>query len=257
MTANRRIVARDGFQIEVLERGEGRAVVLLPSLGRPAEDFDHLAAAIAAAGFRAVALQPRGVGASTGPMEYVSLDDLADDVAAVIDWTGDDSVVLIGHAFGNRLARNTARLYPGKIARVGLLACGGQVPMSREAMHDLLSCFDLSLPPEAHLEHVRRAFFAEGNDPSVWRDGWYPETCGMQAAAVRRSDHDSWKLGGGQPMLIVQALEDAIAPPVNAKALLDAAPDRMTLVEIPHAGHAMLPEQPEAIAAAVLGWLNT
>lgn len=257
MTPDRVIVAHGDVRLECLVRGAGRAVVLLPSLGRPAEDFDHLASVIAANGWRTVAVQPRGIGASTGPMEYVSLDDLAADVAAAIDWTGEASVVLIGHAFGNRLARNTARLYPDKVSRVALLACGGQVPMSPEAMHDLLSCFDLSLSPEAHLEHVRRAFFADGNDPAVWREGWHPETCGTQAAAVRRSDHDSWKLGGGQPMLIVQALQDAIAPPANAKALLEAAPDRMTLVEIENAGHAMLPEQPDAIAKAVINWLNT
>ena len=235
----------------------GRTVILLPSLGRGAEDFDHLANALADAGYRAVALQPRGVGSSKGQMQDASLDDLAADVALTIDSQGDDTVTLIGHAFGNRLARNVARLYPDKVSRVVLLACGGQVPMAPEAMHDLMSCFDLTLPPDTHLEHVRRAFFADGNDPAIWKDGWHPATATMQSAAVRGSDHAAWKLGGGQPMLIVQALQDVIAPPANARALLDAAPDRMTLVEIDKAGHAMLPEQPDAIASAVIDWLST
>lgn len=246
-------------RIETLRRGEGDrgSVVLLPSLGRGAEDFDHLASAIADVGYRTIAIQPRGIGGSADSMEDVSLDDLARDVEAIMTFTLNGPVTLIGHAFGNRLARNVARLFPDKISRVALLACGGQVPMAAEAMHDLMSCFDLTLPPETHLEHVRRAFFAPGNDPAVWIDGWYPATAAMQSAAVRGSDHDAWKLGGGQPMLIVQALQDAIAPSANAKALLDAAPDRMTLVEIDNAGHAMLPEQPDAIAKAVIDWLNT
>lgn len=33
-------------------------------------------------------------------------------------------------------------------------------------------------------------------------------------------------------------------------------PDRVTLVEIADAGHALLPEQPDAIARAVLAWLR-
>ncbi len=260
------VSARDGRSVHGYLRGarpreqwrglKGRTAILLPSLGRGAEDFDHLANALADAGYRTVALQPRGVSGSKGQMQDVTLDELAADVALAIESQGEPHVTLIGHAFGNRLARNTARLYPDKVSRVALLACGGQVPMAPEAMHDLLSCFDLSLPPETHLEHVRRAFFAPGNDPAVWKDGWHPATATMQSAAVRGSDHEAWKLGGGQPMLVVQAMQDAIAPPVNAKALLDAAPDRMTLVEIDNAGHAMLPEQPDAIAKAVIDWLG-
>lgn len=257
MSFQRAIVARGGVEIECLVRGHGRAVILIASLGRPADDFDHLAAALADAGYRAIAPQPRGVGGSTGLVEGLSLDQLAADVAAVIGWTGEADVTLVGHAFGNRLARNVARLYPGKVSRVALLACGGQVPMAPEAMRDLMSCFDLSLPPDTHLQHVRRAFFADGHDPAIWKGGWHPATATMQSAAVRSSDHAAWKLGGGQPMLIVQALQDVIAPPPNARALLDAAPDRMTLAEIDNAGHAMLPEQPDAIAKAVIDWLNT
>jgi pimeloyl-ACP methyl ester carboxylesterase len=257
---------RDGRSVHGLLRGarprekwhgvKGRTVIMLPSLGRAAEDFDHLGLALADAGYSSVALQPRGIGGSKGPMDGVSLDDLAADVALVIESRLEPHVTLIGHAFGNRLARNVARLYPDKVSRVALLACGGQVPMSTEALHDLMSCFDLTLPPQVHLEHVRRAFFADGNDPAVWKDGWYPAIATMQSAAVRNSDHSAWKLGGGQPMLIVQALQDAIAPPANAQALVDAAPERMTLVEIDHAGHAMLPEQPDAIAKAVIDWLD-
>lgn len=256
MTPERVIVQGRGAEIECLVRGRGRAVILIASLGRPAEDFDHLASALAEAGYRAIAPQPRGVGASTGLMDGVSLDDLAADVAAVIDWTGEAGVTLVGHAFGNRLARSTAHLYPDKVARVVLLACGGQIPMSPLSLTDLMACFDLSLPPETHLEHVRRGFFAPGNDASAWKDGWYPGTAAMQSAAVRASNHSAWMLGGGQPMLIVQALDDAIAPPANALALLDAAPDRFTLSEIHNAGHAMLPEQPQAIADAVIDWLK-
>ena len=50
MSFQRAIVARGGVEIECLVRGHGRAVILIASLGRPADDFDHLAAALADAG---------------------------------------------------------------------------------------------------------------------------------------------------------------------------------------------------------------
>ncbi|BCW89852.1 Putative aminoacrylate hydrolase RutD [Alphaproteobacteria bacterium SO-S41] len=255
MTA-REIVRNGDVAIEVLVEGAGPTVVMVASLGRGAEDFDDLATRVAAAGYRALRPQPRGIGATTGPMEGVSLDDLATDVVAVIDALGDAPAVLIGHAFGNRLSRNTARLYPEKVRKLALLACGGQIPITPEMTADLLSCFDTSKDDATHMGHVSRAFFAEGNDAAVWRDGWFAATAVMQSTAVRNSDHAAWKLAGGQPMLVVQALQDAIAPPANAEALAKAAPQQVRVVEIDHAGHAMLPEQPDAIAEAVLGFLR-
>ncbi len=38
------------------------------------------------------------------------------------------------------------------------------------------------------LRHLQTAFFASGNDPSVWLDGWWPEVAVAQSAAVRATD---------------------------------------------------------------------
>ena len=57
-------------------------------------------------------------------------------------------------------------------------------------------------------------------------------------------------------MLVIYGAEDMIAVPANAKGLAAEFPDRVTLVEITNAGHAMLPEQPEQVAKAVLAYLR-
>ena len=64
-----RIAAPNGARIAVTVAGEGPALVLLPSLGRGAEDFDALVPPLAAAGHRVIRPQPRWVGDSTGPVE--------------------------------------------------------------------------------------------------------------------------------------------------------------------------------------------
>ena len=58
-------------------------------------------------------------------------------------------------------------------------------------------------------------------------------------------------------MLVLQAEEDAIAPARDSGLRLAADyPERVELVRVPGAGHAFLPEQPEAVHNAVLAFLG-
>lgn len=235
--------------------GHGPSIVMLASLGRPGTDFDEVATKLAKVGYRVTLPEPRGLGGSEGPMRGVTLHDLAEDVAHVIEHVAQAPVILAGHAFGNRLARTTAADRAELVSKVILLACGGLIEMPEEARKALIGCFDEKLSPEEHIECVRYGFFAEGNDPEVWRDGWSLPVMLMQSSAVRTTPVEDWWEAGGQPMLVVQATEDAIALPANAHDLKARMGERVTLVELPHAGHAMLPEQPDLIVGAIRDYL--
>ena len=65
----RSVIANGGVCIEVLAQGDGqgRVIVLLPSLGRGAADFGPIAERLAGAGYRVLRPQPRGIGQSSGP----------------------------------------------------------------------------------------------------------------------------------------------------------------------------------------------
>src|SRR5215472_11924203 len=71
------IVDRGDAHIEVIAQGRGPVIVILPSLGRGAEDYDVVAGLLVKDGFRVLRPQPRGIGRSTGPMSGVTLHDLA------------------------------------------------------------------------------------------------------------------------------------------------------------------------------------
>lgn len=243
-------------RIGVTVRGEGPLVVLIPSLGRGASDFDDLAARLADAGFQAAAIDPRGVGHSRGPMEGVTLLDYAADVATVIDGLSPGGAVVVGHAFGNRVARATAAAFPAKVSALILLAAGGQVRPAPEASKALADVFDISLAPAAHRAAVATAFFAPGADPTPWLEGWHGEVRRAQGAANVATPEGAWVGAGRAEMLIIQAEDDVIAPPANAEALARAYPERVKVARLPRAGHAMLPEQPAAIAEMVIGFLN-
>ena len=253
--AHEYVVGRGG-RIDVRTVGSGPTVVMIASLGRGATDFDELAMMLAPHGYRVAAPEPRGVAGTDGLRTNLGLDDLAHDVAAVIGHFGETATVL-GHAFGNRLARMTATIHCDLVDGVVLLACGGLVPPSDRAAQALGAVFDADLDEQAHLEAVRIAFFAPGNDPSAWRDGWYPAVADMQTNALERIDPAIWWTAGTAPVLVVQAADDAIAPPANSEQLIGTLGDRARLVRIEHAGHAMLPEQPQQVLDAIVSWLAT
>jgi pimeloyl-ACP methyl ester carboxylesterase len=228
-----------------------RDVVLLPSLGRGASDFDGLAGRLLEAGYRPLALDP-----PDRVPPGADLHDLAAIAVQQMDEPGLGPVHLVGHAFGNRLARTVTADSPGRVRSLTLLAAGGHVDMEPDVARSLFACFDESLPAGEHLEHVRRAFFAPGNDPVVWRGGWLPAVAAGQRRAVEGTDRAEWWDATAADVLVVQALQDAVAVPENGRRYCRDHPDITTLVEIDGAGHAMLPEQPDAIADALITFLD-
>jgi len=131
-----------------------------------------------------------------------------------------------------------------------LLGCGGRFPGDDEARAALRRCFDVTASREEHLRDVATAFFAPGNDPAVWSDGWHPEAAEAQAAAVAATPTEDWWLPP-EPIRVLALVgaEDRIAPPANAAALVDALGERGRLVVLHGAGHALIPEQGPRVAA--------
>lgn len=249
-------VQSQAARIAMRSMGEtGPVIVMLPSLGRGASDFDALAYACAKAGWHVILPEPRGIGDSVGPMEKLTLHDLATDIAAIIRDVTDAPVVLLGHAFGNRLARCVASDFPDLVSQLVLIASGGLVPIKPDILEAMIACIDTSRPDVERLPALQKAFFAQGSDPSVWLGGWWPEVATSQSAAVRATPVEDWWEAGGKKMLVLQAEEDAIAPRANSDDIKARLGERVTIVYVPKAGHAMLPEQPDFIARAVLDHL--
>ena len=242
--------------IEMKENGQGPPVVLIPSLGRGASDFDLLSSQLAEAGYHAIAPEPRGIGNSTGELEGLTMSDLAGDVAAVIHALVSEPVTIIGHAFGNRVSRMTATNFPHLIDSVVLLCCGGLIPPAPEHALALQRVFEIELSGEEHLQAVSQAFFAPGNDASVWFDGWHGIVAAVQGAATVAQPVEYWWRAGDKDIFVIQPEDDVMAVPENAVRLCAELGDRASMVTIANAGHALLPEQPEAVAAAVLNWLE-
>lgn len=244
-------------RMEVLVDGAGPTVVLLPSLGRDSLDFDPVAHDLAAAGFRVLRPQPRGIGASTGPMDGLDLHDLARDVAEVLERLDAAPAVVAGHAFGHYVARVLAADRPDLVRGVAVLAAGARrFPGSLTAR--VARCSDLTLPDEERLEELAAVFFAPGHDPSEWLGGWWPEAIIAQRAAMAATDKESWWTVAPSPLLDVQAGEDVFRPAETRSELVDEfGADKVTTALIPGCGHALIPEAPHDVARVVADWIRT
>lgn len=249
-------VRRGEAVIDYVDRGHGPVILLVPSLGRGRADFDDLGDRLVAKGFRIVAADPRGIGGSMGPMTGLSLHDMAADLAAVLEATDAVAAVALGHAFGNTVARTLATDRPDLVRGVILVAASGRAPLSPEIRAAINNASDLSLPPAERLRYLREGYFAPGNDPSTWLEGWHAATQTMEWAAYRATKPEEYvPAGPAMPILDIQGDADVIIPAAYSQDLRKELGDRVTVVVIPHAGHAMLPEQPASVADAVAGWM--
>jgi pimeloyl-ACP methyl ester carboxylesterase len=238
-------------------QGSAPNLVMLPSSSRDSLDFDDIAERFAQAGFRVLRPQPRGTAGSTGPMAGLTLHDLARDVARVIERLAGGSAFVFGHAFGQWIGRCVAADHPNLVRGVILAAAAAKAadPALRD---ELAKCVDTSLPDDVRLAALRVAFFAPGHDPSSWLDNWHPEASKAQRAASAATPQEDWWNAGNGPVLDIQAELDPWRPPATRNGIRDdLGADRVTVVMIPDASHALIPEQPDAVVQAVLGWTRS
>jgi pimeloyl-ACP methyl ester carboxylesterase len=247
-----------GGLLEVQVAGEGNTIVLIPSLGRGQEDFDAVAPALIAAGFRLIRPEPRGIGRSAPLRDGATLHDMAADVAAVMALFATGPALVAGHAAGNWVARMVGHDHPGLVRGIAMLAAVTGTEVTPEISRAITSSFDLSLPDAERLRHLQRAYFAPGHDASVWLPGWHPDVARAQRAARVATQGRAWlRAAETTPLLYMAAAEDAIAPPPSEAEVQDALGPLARRAVVERAGHALLPEQPDAVAAALIGFART
>ncbi len=251
------IVQQGDVTIEVVTEGSGPLMVLLPSLGRDVTEFDPLAERLRAAGFRIVRPQPRGFGRSAGPMEGLTLHDFARDTAAVVEHERAGSAIMVGHAYGHFVAKMTAVDFPHLVRGVALVAAS-QKNISEEVRRWNAIGSDPTRPLDERRKYIQMVFFAPGNDPTPYLTGFSPEVRAMQDATRIGTPQQEYWASGSAPLLDLQAAHDPYRPRSTADELVNEfGRERVTVVVIPDASHAVPIEQPAAVADALVAWART
>ncbi|MGW2237364.1 alpha/beta fold hydrolase [Streptomyces sp. NPDC001759] len=119
-----RTVEAPAGRLHLVEQGTGPLVLLVHGFPESGYSWRHQLPALAAAGYRAVAIDVRGYGRSSKPAatEAYRLLDLVEDNVAVVRALGEESAVVVGHDWGSNIAATSALLHPEVFRAVGLLS---------------------------------------------------------------------------------------------------------------------------------------
>ena len=113
-----RDVSANGVRLHAAEAGSGPLVLLLHGFPQFWWTWRHQITGLAAAGFRVVAPDLRGFGASDKPPRGYDLPTAAADAAAVIRALGETEAVVVGSDWGGLVAWTMAALHPRSVRRL-------------------------------------------------------------------------------------------------------------------------------------------
>ncbi|MEY4633007.1 MAG: hypothetical protein RLZ18_379 [Actinomycetota bacterium] len=242
----------DGNNYEVFEYGSGsETLILAPGNGRPAADLLELAEGVAAEGIRVITFNYRTIGASTGPVEGLTLHDYARDVWRVADALNIKRLHLGGKAYGNRVMRAASMAHPDRVKSIILYAAGGEVPVSKEVAEMYKRYTDPNITKDEWLQLQAALMFSPVHAHNAIKSaerGSYPQLAQLQAQAVQAIPLEEWWQGGMAPMLVITGLDDVFAVPQNAYSLAEKRANTR-LVGLPNCGHNMIFEVPEDLVA--------
>jgi len=130
----------NGIRLRVAEQGSGPLVLFCHGWPESWYSWRAQMAAVAAAGFRAVAPDMRGYGGSEAPAEVdrYTLLHLVGDMVALVHALGETQAVVVGHDWGAPVAWHCALLRPDLFRAVA----GMSVPYAPPGPLDLLSALE-------------------------------------------------------------------------------------------------------------------
>ena len=253
-----------GVVLSCVERGDpsGAALVLVPG---PTDSWRSYAAVLdrLPPAIRAVAVSLRGHGDSAKPATGYRIEDLAGDVAQLLDALDIDRAVLAGHSGSCPIVRRVALDHPERVAGLVLEASPttlrgdpGLEAFVASVVSDLADPIDpdfarsfvrdtssTAVPPEVVEElavELRKV------PARVWRETF--------AALLAYDDGD--ELGRiGAPALLVWGDADPLVPRAAQDALVARLP-RATLAVYPGVGHTPRWEQPARFSADVAAFVG-
>lgn len=275
-----RILAVDGRAVRAIETGpaDGEAVLCIHGVGGWAENWRETVAALAAAGYRAIAIDLPGFGASDRvdrARYFQGVDALyARIIPGVLDALGLRDAHIVGHSLGGAVAYMGAVSAPARVRSLTLVAPGGlgldlpwtlrlgSVPFiggllsgrsRRAARAGLASCFhDPGRIPASLLEECDRN--SERGIPETLR----VLRAGVTLRGVRRDVREEWAARAARyqgPVQIIWGTEDLVLPIAHADGAADLFP-HAPLHQIADAGHLVMIEQPGAFMRALLPFLG-
>ncbi|HET8615784.1 MAG TPA: alpha/beta hydrolase [Actinomycetales bacterium] len=285
-----RFVSANGARFHVAEAGEGPLVLLLHGFPQMWWAWRHQLTALADAGYRAVAMDLRGYGASDKPPRGYDTLTSASDAAAVVRSLGSPSASVVGHDWGAWIAWSMPALEPTVTDRVAavsmphplrLRSALGRSWAQRRALAHVLG-YQRPVVPERQLTRDPRrvaTLLRSGGDPAWPGSGEhaqlvvnrYVEAMTVPFVAHSAMEYFRWVVrsqvradgrrfvdavsrGVDVPVLHLQGTRDAVVLPASARGSEQHVTGPYRYVEL-DAGHYLPEERPHDVSQLLVEWL--
>ncbi|MEB3048862.1 3-oxoadipate enol-lactonase [Mycolicibacter sp. MYC123] len=239
----------------------GPVVVLSNSLGSTHRMWDAQVCELQRR-FQVVRYDTRGHGGSPVPSGPYTIDDLADDVVALLDRLGVRRAHLVGLSLGGMTAMRVAARNPERVDRLAVLCTGTRLPPP-EAWTQRAATVRANGSGSVAAAVVQRWFTAEylAAHPDVRAESeamvaatpaeGYAGCCEVIAGMDLRADLASM----AAPTLAIAGADDPATPPDKLDEIATGVQDGRLLV-VARAAHLANAEQPEIITPALIEHLE-
>jgi pimeloyl-ACP methyl ester carboxylesterase len=284
-----KLTSHDGTRLHVEELGQGPCLVFSHGFSLT-QDAWHYQRRDLPGRYRCVFFDQRGHGRSGRPRkEDYSLPALAGDLKAVLDWTGEERVVVVGHSMGGIASLQFAELFPEELgSRVaGLVLVGSTYVDTVRGMTAAVSARGAAW---AQRTVITGAFRFMGQDPARANQlrrrgsdlgylgtrlfGFGSNPSPSQVAFVDRTlagtDVDVWAKvfpslvdfdlsesleAVSVPALVAVGDKDRLTPPAAARYMADKIPGSRLLI-LEDAGHCAFLEEHEVLDAELVAFAD-
>ncbi|MFF7474788.1 alpha/beta fold hydrolase [Streptomyces sp. NPDC008092] len=263
-------VARvNGINLGYDDHGAGEPVVMVTGTGAPGRVWrTHQVPALKAAGYRVITLDNRGIPPTDPCPEGFTLDDMAADVAGLIEHLGVGPCRVVGYSLGGIIVQELLLARPGLVTEAVLIASSGRADEALSAMAaaDIeLSDSGVKLPPRyaAYTHAVQNLSPRTLNDDEQLRD-WLGifEMALIDLSAVRPQlgldvirDRLPAYRAIDRPCLVIGFADDLVVRPHLCREVAERIPGAV-YTEIPDCGHYGYLERPAAVNAAIIDFFG-
>jgi pimeloyl-ACP methyl ester carboxylesterase len=268
-------IQTDGATIHVRVGGKGPAVVLLHGFGDTGDMWAPLAAELAR-DHTVVVPDLRGMGLSSHPASGYTKKAQAADIRTVLTRLGIDHAAVVGHDIGTMVAYAYAARYPDKTDRLVVMDAPvpGIPPWDQIVRSPQLWHFDFGGPDMERLVAGRERIYLDrfwnefAGDPSKIDEATrhhyatlYARPGAMHDAfaqfrAIRQDAEDNKAAMATRLTMPVLAIGGEKSFGANEAIVMRNAADHVTELVIPHAGHWLMEEAPDAAIGAVRDFLD-
>jgi 2-hydroxymuconate-semialdehyde hydrolase len=266
-----RIRLRSGITVRVVETGDpaGDPVLLLSGWGSSVFLWRRNMPALAAAGFRAVAVDLKGSGLSDKPVgesEYTTAALVA-HLGEILAAVALERPVIVGHSLGASIAFRFVRRHPGQVRALVLVSPVGHAGVRMLWLYKLLTPrFVRRFLPALDARRItrlalRRAYgkpraLTDAEVDEYYAPSQFPEFAIAQRDLLHGFEWNERVEGAiGLPVLLIHGSRDHLVRNAAIAAYRRAIPD-IEVREIPEAGHVVPEEVSDDFNAALIGFLR-